>query len=140
MSDITQIILALIALVGSPLGIWLTHRINRQKIDAEVQQLKAHAEETRAEVRSHQIDNDRKAIEMIMELVVEPLRRDMEALQHKVETLTNAIEKIHECHYADDCPVARELRHATHYHEQRGANNESWRRAGRSTAHTTDNG
>lgn len=120
----TEIILALIALVGSPLGIWLTNKAQRQKFAAEVQKLKAEAEQTQADVRSHQLDTDRKAIEMIMELVVEPLRRDMKALQHKVETLTNAIEKIHECRYADDCPVARELRHAPHYHEQRAADGE----------------
>ena len=49
---------------------------------------------------------------MIMELVVEPLRKDMVQLQEKVDTLTNAIEKVNSCPHADNCPVSHELRRA----------------------------
>ena len=63
-----------------------------------------------ADVRGRELDNDKKAIQMIMELVVEPLRKDMVQLQEKVDTLTNAIEKVNSCPHADNCPVTPPLR------------------------------
>ena len=77
-----------------------------------MEQLRAEVKKTLADVRGRELDNDKKAIEMIMELVVEPLRKDMIQLQEKVDTLTNAIEKINSCPHADDCPVSHELRRA----------------------------
>ena len=67
----------------------------------------------RSDVRSRELDNDKKAITMIMELVVEPLRVDMIALQNTVKRLTNAINKIPYCPYSDDCIVARELQNSS---------------------------
>lgn len=67
----------------------------------------------RSDVRSRELDNDKKAITMVMELVVEPLRVDMIALQNTVKRLTNAINKIPYCPYSDDCIVARELQNTT---------------------------
>lgn len=98
----TEIILSLIALVSAPVSAIITSRLQRAKYRTEVEQLKS-------DVRSRQIDNDRKAIEMIMELVVEPLRKDMLGLQNKLDILTHAIEQIHKCPYADNCPVSAEL-------------------------------
>lgn len=82
----------------------------RSKHNAEVDKLRAEVKQTLADVRGRELDNDKKAIEMIMELVVEPLRKDMVQLQEKVDTLTNAIEKVNSCPHADNCPVSHELR------------------------------
>ena len=106
------ILAAAVAIITAPLSALLTAIFLRSKHKAEVEQLRAEVKKTLADVRGRELDNDKKAIEMIMELVVEPLRKDMIQLQEKVDTLTNAIEKINSCPHADDCPVSHELRRA----------------------------
>lgn len=104
------ILTAIVAIVSAPLAAFLTAIFLRSKHRAEVDKLRAEINQILADVRSKELDNDKKAIEMIMELVVEPLRRDMLQLQEKVDILTNAIEKINSCPHADSCPVSHELR------------------------------
>lgn len=106
------ILAAAVAIITAPLSALLTAIFLRSKHKAEVEQLRAEVKKTLADVRGRELDNDKKAIEMIMELVVEPLRKDMIQLQEKVDTLTNAIEKVNSCPHADNCPVSHELRHA----------------------------
>lgn len=107
----TETILAtIVAIITAPLSALLTAVFLRSKHNAEVDKLRAEVKHTLADVRGRELDNDKKAIEMIMELVVEPLRRDMLQLQEKVDTLTNAIEKVNSCPHADNCPVSHELR------------------------------
>ena len=107
----TETILAAIAaIITAPLSALLTAVFLRSRHKAEVDQLRADVQKTLSDVRGHELDNDKKAIEMIMELVVEPLRRDMLQLQEKVDILTNAIEKVNSCPHADNCPVSHELR------------------------------
>ena len=103
---------AIAAVITAPLSALLTAVFLRSKHKAEVDQLRADVQKTLSEVRGQELDNDKKAIEMIMELVVEPLRKDMLQLQEKVDTLTNAIEKVNSCPHADNCPVSHELRRA----------------------------
>lgn len=108
-SDMNEIILALIAIVASPLTAWLTSLLMKGKASQEVALLKAEVEQMKADVRSRELDNDRKAIETMMDLVVNPLRKEMESLRRKVDRLTHAIEKIPSCPHSDNCPVSREL-------------------------------
>ena len=104
------IIAAITAIITAPLTALLTAIFLRSKYKAEVDKLRAEVKATLADVRGKELDNDKKAIGIIMDLVVEPLRRDMLQLQQKVDTLTNAIEKINSCPHADSCPVSHELR------------------------------
>lgn len=104
------ILAAIVAIITAPLTALLTAIFLRSKYNAEVEKLQAEVKQTLADVRGRELDNDKKAIKMIMELVVEPLRKDMVQLQEKVDTLTNAIEKINSCPHADNCPVSHELR------------------------------
>ena len=114
----TETILAAItAIVTAPLTALLTaillrskHKAEDDKLNAEGEKFRAEIKEPLSDVRGKELDNDKKAIHMIMELVVEPLRRDMKQLQQKVDILTNAIEKINSCPHADSCPVSYELR------------------------------
>lgn len=111
------ILAAIVAVITAPLSALLTavflrskYKVEVSKLNAEVEKLRAEIKETLSDVRGKELDNDKKAIEMIMELVVEPLRRDMLQLQEKVDILTNAIEKVNSCPHADNCPVSHELR------------------------------
>lgn len=106
------ILAAVVAIITAPLSALLTAIFLRSKHKAEVDQLRADVQKTLSDVRGHELDNDKKAIQMIMELVVEPLRKDMVQLQEKVDILTNAIEKVNSCPHAVNCPVSHELRHA----------------------------
>lgn len=105
------ILAAVVAIITAPLSALLTAIFLRSKHKAEVERLRAEVQNIQADVRSKELDNDKKAIQMIMELVVEPLRKDMVQLQDKVDILTNAIEKANSCPHADRCPVSHELRH-----------------------------
>lgn len=107
-----SILAAIVGIITAPLTALLTAIFMRSKHKAEVDGLRAEVKKTLADVRGRELDNDKKAIEMIMELVVEPLRKDMKALQSKVDILTNAIEKVNSCPHADNCPVSHELRHS----------------------------
>ena len=113
-----EIYLALIAIVAAPLSALLTSLFMRGRAAAEVDKLRTEVRQMQSDVRSRELDNDKKAISMIMELVVEPVRRDMKLLQKKLDRLNHAIEKIPSCSYADTCPVSRELRQS----EQDGDN------------------
>ncbi len=106
------ILAAAVAIITAPLSALLTAIFLRSRHNAEVDKLRAEVKQTLADVRGRELDNDKKAIQMIMELVVEPLRKDMVQLQEKVDTLTNAIEKVNSCPHADNCPVSHELRRA----------------------------
>lgn len=81
----------------------------KAKYAQEVEKLKAEVAQMKSDVRSRELDNDRKSINMVMELVVEPIRKEMKSLQRKVDRLTNAIDKIPSCPHSANCPVSREL-------------------------------
>ncbi|MBD5199230.1 MAG: hypothetical protein HDS83_02395 [Bacteroidales bacterium] len=115
------ILCAITAIITAPLSSLLTAIFLKSKYNAEVEKLRAEVRDTLAEVRGKELDNDKKAIQIIMELVVEPLRKDMKQLQQKVDTLTNAIEKINSCPHADSCPVSFELRRSK-TDDNRGSN------------------
>lgn len=108
----TELILALVAIVATPITGWLSAKTAKAKYAAELDKMRAEVEQMQSDVRSRELDNDKKAINMIMELVVEPLRRDMKLLQDKMDLFTYAIEKIPTCPHADICPVEYELRRA----------------------------
>lgn len=113
MIDFWHILLPIIAaIITAPLSAWLMSKLLHHKHELELSKLRADIDKMRSDVRSRELDNDKKAITMIMELVVDPLRGDMTTLQHNVKRLTNAINKIPFCPYADDCPVSRELQNS----------------------------
>lgn len=113
MPELLHIVLPLIAaVITAPLSAWLMSRLLKEKHETEIAKLKEEVEQMRSDVRSRELDNDKKAMNMLMELVVNPLREDMIGLQNTVKRLTNAINKIPYCPYSDDCPVSRELQNS----------------------------
>ena len=105
----TIIVSALVAAVSAPLGAWVNSRVLRQKYQIEIEQLRAEMNDKLAEVKSHELDNVRKASDILMENIVKPLKTEIQSLRRDVDKFRKAVEKIPMCPMAGDCPVSREL-------------------------------
>ena len=63
------------AIITAPLSSWLTAKLLRKKYDAEVDALRAQVEAAKADTRGDELENVKKAMSILMERVVEPLKR-----------------------------------------------------------------
>ena len=59
---ITIIVSALVAAVSGPLGSWIGRKVERAKYEVEVGKLRAELKDKIAEVKSHELENVRKAL------------------------------------------------------------------------------
>lgn len=91
-----------ILFVSGGLVTLLTIKATRHKAEAE-------ADNTEAQAEGAKLENDEKASQIILQYVVEPLKKEINALRKDVRALNRAIAKISDCPHADDCPVRREL-------------------------------
>lgn len=111
MSDaLTQVVLTIVAAVAAPLGAWVSSMLLRQKYQAEIEGLRAEVKEKLASVKSTELDNVRKANDLLVESIVTPLKKEISSLRRDVEKFRKAVEKIPSCPMADQCPVSRQLR------------------------------
>lgn len=111
MSTITTIILAVIgsSAISAPLGAWLGSLLTRDKYKAEIDALRAEVASKMSAVENSELDNVRKANQMLVETVVEPLQKEITSLRRNVDKFRKAIEKIPGCPHANECPVSRQL-------------------------------
>lgn len=105
----TEVILALVAIVATPLSAWLGSIFTRQKYMAEVRSLRADVAKKRADNRGVELDNVRQGNEILLEQIVKPLKTEIKNLRHDVNRFRRAVEKIPGCPHSADCPVSREL-------------------------------
>lgn len=103
------IISALLAAIATPVGAWVGSRLMRAKYQAEVEQLRAEMKDKLAEVKSHELENVRKASDILMESIVPPLKTEITKLRNDVQRLNKALERIWGCPHVDRCPVKHEL-------------------------------
>ena len=110
MSSITTIILAIIgsSTISASLGAWLGSILTRDKYKAEIDALRAEVAAKMSAVENSELDNVRKANQMLVETVVEPLQKEITSLRRNVDKFRKAIEKIPGCPHANECPVARQ--------------------------------
>lgn len=101
---------ALAAAIAGPVGAWVSAVLLRRKYRAEIESLRAEVEQKFSSTKSNELDNVRKANDILVESIVEPLRKEIKNLRSDVNKLRRAFEKIQTCPYADDCPVNAELR------------------------------
>ncbi len=106
---ITIIVSALVAAIATPVGAWVGSRLMRAKYQAEVDQLRAQMKDKLAEVKSHELENVRKASDILMESIVPPLKAEITNLRNDVQRLNKALERIWGCPHVDRCPVKYEL-------------------------------
>jgi hypothetical protein len=70
---------------------------------------KANEKKAEAEAEAVAIDNDKKVSEMVHDLLVEPLKKEIAALRRDVRRLQRVIDKISDCPYSENCPVRKEM-------------------------------
>ena len=98
----TEVILALVAIVATPLSAWLGSIFTRQKYAAEVKSLRADVAKKQADNQGVELDNVRQGNEILLERIVKPLKTE-------IKNLRRAVEKIPACPHSADCPVSHEL-------------------------------
>lgn len=106
---ITTIVAALVAAVSGPIGSWVGRKVERAKYEAEVGKLRAELKDKIAEVKSHELENVRKASDILMESIVPPLQDEINKLRNDVQRLNVALERIWGCPHVERCPVKYEL-------------------------------
>lgn len=88
--------------VGGGLVTLITLRSIRKKANSE-------AKDSEAKARGTELENDEKAAQIVMNYIVEPLKKEINALRKDVRNLQKAIDKVSDCPYSVNCPVKREL-------------------------------
>lgn len=106
---ITIIISALSAAIAAPIGAWVGRKLERDKYRIELDKLRAEMKDKLAEVKSHELENVRKAADILMESIVPPLKAEISNLRNDVQRLNKALERIWGCPHIDRCPVKFEL-------------------------------
>lgn len=86
-------------------------------LKATVREANAKAERARAEAESVRIDNAEHATRILIENIVEPLkkelnetRKDLQATKREMARLRKAVNDANRCKHHDDCPVLDGLR------------------------------
>ncbi len=106
---ITIIVSALSAAIAAPVGAWVGRKLERDKYRIELDRLRAEMKDKLAEVKSHELENVRKASDILMESIVPPLQAEINNLRNDVQRLNKALDRIWGCRYIDRCPVKYEL-------------------------------
>lgn len=103
--DVTAIVMALIGMLSG----WFNWWLDRRRHKAEVKNLEA-------QVEGLKMDNERKYMELVTdmvtkfrELIVKPLEAEVEGLRKEVKDLKDAIEGVYDCPYRAECPVRDKL-------------------------------
>ncbi len=108
--EITVIIVsAVVAAIATPFGAWINSKMLHQKYSVELKKLRSEVEQTLSTVKGSELDNVRKASDILMDNIVKPLKTEISSLRRDVDRFRKAVEKIPSCPMADSCPVTCEL-------------------------------
>lgn len=100
---------------------------DNKKYIQEVEKLKTDVQLARANTRSNELDNVKKAMEILMDEVVEPLKTEINAIRKELGKFRRAVEKANSCRLADGCPVRHELQYSERRDGQRSRDSPSGR-------------
>ena len=106
---ITLIVSSLTATISAPLGAWLGAKLQSQKYKTEIDSLRAEVQKKLAGVKDSELENVRKANDILVEGIVTPLKKEINSLRRDVDKFRKAVEKSPSCAHADNCPVSRQL-------------------------------
>ncbi len=105
-----ELILALVAIVATPITAWLTSKLTKSKYNAEIGRLHAEVEAAKADASNKELKNAQLGNEIIMQNIVRPLEVQIKRLNTNVSRFEKAVAKIPACPHSADCPVTDELR------------------------------
>lgn len=71
--------------------------------------LKAERKSANADADAKELENEEKALQMQQQYIIEPLKKEINALRKDVRKLQKAIDRITDCQYADSCPIRKQL-------------------------------
>ena len=106
---ITIIVSALVAAIATPVGAWVGRKLERARYRIELETLRAEMKEKLAAVKSHELENVRKAADILMESIVPPLQAEISNLHDDIQRFKTILELIWGCPYIERCPVKFEL-------------------------------
>ena len=109
---IPEIISIIAAIVTAPFSSWLTAKLLRNKYEAEVEGLRAQVEASKADTRGDELENVKNGMSILMEQVVEPLKKEINAIRKELARLRRAVEKVNNCPHVAACHVRIELQRA----------------------------
>ena len=75
--------------------------------------LRATRKKANAEADAQQISNASALMQEYQTNIVEPLKKEVNALRTNIRSLTKAINRINDCAHVADCPVRNELQKQT---------------------------
>mgnify|MGYP001515483109 FL=1 len=79
-------------------------------IGPTIKKARAEAEKAKADTETVRIDNTEQATRILIENIVEPLKKELGATRREMARLRKAIDGANDCQYRSDCPVLYELR------------------------------
>lgn len=83
--------------------------IDRRKYIQEVEKLKEEVQAAKVNTRSSELDNVQKAMQILMDDIVEPLKQEINAIRKELAKLRRVVEKANNCRFSANCPVRDEL-------------------------------
>lgn len=100
---VVELVLGLAAVGG------LKNWIDTKKYRQEVEKLKAEVQAAKINTRGDELENVKTAMDILMEQVVEPLKREINAIRREMVRLRKVVGKANDCPHYGNCPVRDEL-------------------------------
>lgn len=100
---VVELILGLAAVGG------LKNWIDTKKYRQEVEKLKAEVQAAKINTRGNELENVKKAMDILMEQVVEPLKREINGFRKELARFRRVVEMANHCPHSAKCPVRDEL-------------------------------
>jgi hypothetical protein len=80
--------------------------------------LRSERNKAAAEAKGAELSNTDKLLEINNTYIIEPLKKEINALRKDFRKLQRAVEKAIDCPYSDNCPVRNELQNGNECNQQ----------------------
>lgn len=98
-------------------------KADAERAKAEADRAKADAERAKADSETVRIDNAEHATRILIDNIVEPLKKELNATRREMARLRKALDHANTCEYHSSCPVLHELRDLPKRDEDSDADN-----------------